>query len=637
MKTSDAVSDFRLSGFAVGRVFRVLSLIVAMIGLTQCAAAQDRSQVKIVDVIWGFDGRVVVGQFMPLSILVDNLSDQPVEATAGLLQMRGLISAVGGELVQPVYIGPNARRWVQFYPFINLDPAGWRFELRGEERTWRFDPIDQPRSVFDRNRLTAQEDPVLPAVILDPPGFQQRAPTTVKHMPSEIFPPYATAMNGLRALFLDDVPDWETPRQEALLSWLRSGGQLHLLLNSNRQPLRFSGVLSSLNEPFSRFAVGSGTVVRHEIQRNELNEQIVAEVVRAPRASQPSADDGTSNAGNAFNTGFQDLSVVHDDDLFMSLRDLSRPEHSWAIIFMLSVVYIGMIFPGCWILSKQRRVHFLIPYAAITGLAVIFSLIFLVIGRRGYGESTSLHSLMIARAEDETHWNTLLFANLFVTSGNQYQIEDPGNQTLIVSGTSDERVDAAAVSGNSAVYDSRIPPFSSQSVIARRRMTTASWEMSVEDFARSGDHLTRFSMTFGQHFPVGDDIQYFLVHRSDLHTAGIDRASRRLRMNNDRRHFTSFCVPQSEDSGMRLTWNNSVDTDQNPFEAFAAKALPLLASRTVLDDFVATLKDFSLPADQIRLMIYAPIPDDFDLKLNADVNRDGRILFVRTLSLQSAD
>ena len=61
----------------------LVALIVGRI-FDPTVMAQDSQPLRVVEVVWGFDGRVVTGQFMPLSILVDNLSDQPIEATARL-------------------------------------------------------------------------------------------------------------------------------------------------------------------------------------------------------------------------------------------------------------------------------------------------------------------------------------------------------------------------------------------------------------------------------------------------------------------------------------------------------------------------------------------------------------------------
>ena len=259
------------------RMCGVLMLQLLMAGFASPVCGQLLQQIRIADKVWGFDGRVVNGQFMPLSIELDNLSDEPLEALATLRSVSGMIRETGGTATQSVFLGPHSRRWVQFYPYIVGGTSSWRFELRTEQETLTFDPIDQPRSVQDSNALEMKTvDQTLPAVILDRPDAPVRIPVTVKHMPEEIFPPYATATHGLYALFMDHVPDWETPRQEALLSWLKSGGHLHLLRDQNNQTLRFSGVLAALNEPFQEFHVGDGSVTRHEFQRADLAQDIVA-------------------------------------------------------------------------------------------------------------------------------------------------------------------------------------------------------------------------------------------------------------------------------------------------------------------------------------------------------------------------
>ena len=50
-------------------IFMVTFLVATL--LAPACMAQDSQQLRIVEVVWGFDGRVVTGQFMPLSILVD--------------------------------------------------------------------------------------------------------------------------------------------------------------------------------------------------------------------------------------------------------------------------------------------------------------------------------------------------------------------------------------------------------------------------------------------------------------------------------------------------------------------------------------------------------------------------------------
>ncbi len=614
--------------------------------LAPSCMAQDSQQLRIVEVVWGFDGRVVTGQFMPLSILVDNLSDQPVEATARLRRRTGALIEVGGVSTQPAFIGPNSRRWIQFYPYMMSNSATWHFDLQTEEKTYTFDSMDQPRAIYDRNRDSQEAQLSLPAVILDPPGFATKSPTTVKHMPAEIFPPYATAMHGLHALFLDHVPDWEAPRQQALLSWLKSGGQLHLMKDSNNQTLSFSGILAPLNEPFPEFPVGSGTVTRHDFQRDGLSLQVVTPAVTPPGANMdsPEPEPSFNQIGTASHTA-QEEATVNDDELLMWMRELTQPDHAWIPIFLLSMCYVALIFPGCWILSKQRRLHFLVTYGAIAGLAVVFSLIFLFIGQRGYGETTSLHTLAVARAEDATHWSSLEYRTLFVTSGDLYTLDDKDRQTMLASGAADERADALMTAGNSASVVARVPPFSSQSMIFRRRLTHDDWNLAITNVEQSGSELTALTLSFNEKFPLQKDNKYFVIHGKRIHTLKADDAKKQLTYAGGGSPLMSFCSPVQEFDNsfpMVVTTRGIVGPDGNEVlddpvaECFSKSMLKLIA-RSAADDFYADLKRFELPEGRVRILIYAPIPAAQEMTVSADVKREGRILYVRDFPMQIGD
>ncbi len=613
--------------------------VVVLLAWTGCvpAVAQQNQKVKIVEMVWGFDGRVVTGQFNPLSILIDNLSEDPIEGDATLRLVTGMINEVGGVATKPVFIGGTSRQWVQFYPYVPDRATSWNFSLRTPDMTLTFDPIDQPRAVFEKSTAAETTDQSLPAVILDPPGMGSRAPTTIKHMPAEIFPPYATATHGLYALFLDHVPDWDGPRQEAMLSWLKSGGRLHLLLDSNNQTLRFPGLMSPLNEPFPEFAVGNGTVTRHDVQRTGLTIQMVIPAVKPPELSPEETQE--LSAFNQTSRPYRNYGLIDADEMFSELRALTQPDHAWWLIFLLSLCYIGLIFPGCWILSKQRKLHFLITYGAIAGLATFFSLLFLVIGRRGYGESTSLHTMAVARAEDDTHWSSFEYNTLFVTAGDVYSIDEKDRQTLMASASTDERVDAKILSGNTASFVSRIPPFSSQSLVARRRITTDNWNLAVTGFSQNGPQLSGLTLTFNDKFPVGDKVECWIMHGRDIHKATIDSSTRQLTLGNQRDLLRTFCdVDRTYDQGATVTMfgiqPNTDQYDTDPLEKFFQTALKRMTARSLADDFVNQLSAFRVQEGRIRLLVYVPIPDSLGLPVSAPVRREGRILFVKEMALQ---
>jgi hypothetical protein len=619
----------------------LLVMISFVIGLMPCTGlAQQKDTLRIVETVWGFDGRVVHGQFMPLSILVDNLSDEPIEGVATLRTRVQLVTPTGGVSAQAVFIGPGARRWIQFYPYIRSSTtASWVFAIETEEQgTFRFDAIDQPRVVLagpDHFRQDDADARTMPSVILDPPGLATRAPTTIKHMPAEIFPPYATATCGLYVLFLDDVPDWEAPRQEALLSWLKAGGRLHLLLDANRQTLRFSGPLSPLNEPFPQFSVESGRVFRHDLQRSELTAQIVGPAVSSP----DTAEDNTDNAAAAIQARqIASSRRMNDDDVFGLLREVTQPEHAWPVIVVLSLIYVGLIFPGCWILSKQHRMHYLVTYGALTGLSLLFSLVFLFIGRRGYGEATSVHSLAFAMAEDATHWNAFQYSSVFVTSGRRYHIEDKDHQSLLSSGA-DEAVDARIVSGNTALFDTIIPPFASQAILSRRRLQTEDWGMTVVSSSVSGDELSELTVSVNENFPMSAENQYFVIYGQQVHFAEMNSVTRTIRLQNRRDRVSSFCNPDPPDYSGTMTPFGFQQTGQGDRQTSLQKCfefgLKAMLARSLTEDFVNDPVKFRLPNDQVRIAVWAPFPTAADLTLDAESRRDGRVLYLRTLPVQA--
>ena len=627
-------------------VKQFLQLCILLFSILHMAPVlgQATQQVRIADKIWGFDGRVMNGQFMPLSIELDNLSDEPIEAQATLRSMAGMLREAGGTATQSVFLSPHSRRWVQFYPYIAGVTSSWRFELITENETFKFDPIDEPRSVLESGSVqTKSEDQSLPVVILDRPDASIKIPVSIKHMPEEIFPPYSSATHGLYAMFMDHVPDWETPRQEAMLSWLKAGGRLHLLLDQNHQTLRFSGPLGALNEPFTEYHVGSGSVTRHEIQRGELTKDIVTAAITNQGLSKTDLDEIAEyekQANTGFGSGFG-VSSTDDDDLFTELRQLTQPKHMWWLIFLLSLCYVGLIFPGCWILSRQRTLHFLVTYGSIAVLAAIFSLMFLFIGRRGYDESTSLHSASIARAEDDTHSSLLQLTTLFVTEGNTYSMTDKDHQTLLASGASEESVDALITSGNMASFVSRIPPYSSQAVRSRSRIEIDNWNLAVTSLSQQGDELKDLTIAFGDKFPNDPLVESLVIHGRHLHHTQIDRQRGQLSLVSRRELLRSYCQKAKSNmlgaSALQPYQELEVEEPKDPVEACFKRMLPHLVRRSLVDDFVRDVGKFRLPEDRIRLLVYAPMPENQHLSVNADVRRTGRILYVRDLLLNPGD
>jgi hypothetical protein len=618
------------------QLMRVLSAALTFAALSAPATAfAQREDLRIVETVWGFDGRIAPGHFNPVSVLLDNLTDSPLDGQVRLNAVSGLINRAGGFYEQPVYLAPNSRRWVQFYPYVARARDTWRLAIRTPDKTYRFDELTAGGSAYQFKQNQKPEPPV--AVILDRTGLPRQAPTTIKRMTADIFPPYSTATTMLRVLMLDHVPDWETPRQDALLGWVRNGGQLHLLQDQNGLPLQFSGGLAALNEPFQQFNLGSGTVTRHDIQRGDVTKEFVDQALGTVESDidqdelQKMLEARRQSNFGSWQFSYFDPSAT-DEAFLAGLRKLTQPEHAWWLILLLSVMYIAMIFPGCWILSQKRTIHFLATYGAITLLALVFSGIFLFIGQRGYGESTVTHALAVARCEGDNHWSVMQWHSLFVTAGDEYEITADDQQALFSAGSTSEAVDARVTAGNKARFDTDIPPFSAQTFLSRRRVEIPDWELKPLEIEATDTSLLRLSIAVGPAFPTGDDVRYLALYRARMYELSCSDGM--LSVQGSLNRLNEFCR-QSQQMQMTYAPFYAQSVDENDTRddrmRFFDASLPMLVQRSLLDDGVYDPVRFSLPNDRIRLFIYTAMPEELHPSVNTDASRSGRVLYVRDL------
>lgn len=611
-----------------------LLLLALLTALFPCSAyAADPSLITIQSKIWGFDGRVHAGQFNPVSFLIDNRTDEAIDAVASLHRTDGIVGTTGGRYEQQVFIGPGAQRWVQLYPYIATDDqAEWILTLGEQE----FRGQQQPRATNAIGVSTKKEKRPKPRpamVILDAPGAMSLKPVTVKHFPESIFPPWGTATVGLHAIFMDHAPDWETPRQEALMSWLRRGGQLHLLKNSRGTRPVFTGALADLNQPFNSFTIGSGQVTRHDFQRGDVSDALVRSIsnISPDKPDELTNAELTANAGqygtpSMYNT--TDSSWL-DETWFDAMRLFTQPDHPWWLIFLLALIYIGAIFPGCWLLARQNR-HYLIVYGSIAGLSIVFSLLFLVIGRRGYGEFTTQQTLAISRVEDNTTQNVMEWNALFVTSGDQYEVTGKNQEAMFAIPGLRQQSSAVITSGNDGQLSVGIPPFSTQTFISRRRLPLADWQLELVSLQPGTAGISNLELQCGPNFAVDDDAQLRLLYRRNLYRVSLEDDTRRLVQTGRLGSLAKICNEYYQNNYGTFGWGYQDDT----IDAFYDKVLPGLILRSLADDGIYDPRDLDLPPDRIRLYVYTRLPQDHFVETSTDSRKNGRVLYVRDIALR---
>jgi len=145
------------------------------------------------------------------------------------------------------------------------------------------------------------------------------------------------------------------------------------------------------------------------------------------------------------------------------LRLRILPEHPWGLINALGLVYLLLIGPAAMILFRKRirKIRWVLAY--LCGTIAVFSLLFLTIGRRGYGEKAGGVDFIYARVLGSQGDRAYLraWSQVFVTDSGVYDIRfgDGSHQFNIADQGQGMTVEARE--GAEASLGIRLPVFSS--------------------------------------------------------------------------------------------------------------------------------------------------------------------------------
>ena len=174
-----------------------------------------------------------------------------------------------------------------------------------------------------------------------------------------------------------------------------------------------------------------------------------------------------NNYGNQYTS---DPAANGSTQLFQTMRNMVRPDHNWPLIFALAFIYLLILFPGIWLVSRKRG-DFRMTYAMILGTVLLFSWFYAEIGKRGYNESTGLREMIIAYPLGNQRIALQKHGSLFVTDGGGYVIPAHGDAAVftVESGFSGN---AQIVNRPEAAVVADIPPFSACSYQESSVLTT---------------------------------------------------------------------------------------------------------------------------------------------------------------------
>ncbi|MBM4076686.1 MAG: hypothetical protein FJ267_13735, partial [Planctomycetes bacterium] len=191
------------------RLRGIVASILVFVALSSSAQALD-----VIDVRWGFNGKVALNRFNLLSVLVNNPTPQPFDGEIKARKTLGGAGFVDAPVVERVALAPESRpTWVRFYVYVGGD--GWGQSTVNEQWriTWgRGESYDVPVPRVAKYQRV---------VLADSSGISRKmgdmSQAAFKQMPEELFPAFVTATDALQVVVIDHEPRQWTPGQKEAL------------------------------------------------------------------------------------------------------------------------------------------------------------------------------------------------------------------------------------------------------------------------------------------------------------------------------------------------------------------------------------------------------------------------------------
>jgi len=584
-----------MSGF---RFFPRVLLALVLLGAGRVEA------LEIQQVLWGFDGRVVPGRFNPVSVLVANQGGGTFDGTMTLAPTLGYGGSRGAAYVQPVFIGPQSARWVQFEAFIGIGP---------EEFSLVWGRGAKEREVFDRQLPTG---PPACVWLMDVNDAFSR-PGAFKAFPDQLFPTTVSATDGLDAVILDYAPRWEPARREAFLDWLRRGGTVHLLPGASGEFPVFTDTLAALNGDGETTRVGAGQVVRHRVPRAELTEKMLTARGFPPRELKTPQNPAIYNLEETF---------------YQRLASLTRPKVSWWLLNTLTFLYIAIIGPVAY--RTARRMDYRWAIGGFLAVVAIFGLAFSIIGRRGYGESQTVHSLSIARSLGGARWDVTQWLSAFATSSGQYTLTHAAPSNLYATSTSGDAAAGQILNGKDGKFLAEIPLYSSRAFTHRGVMqgddlgvTVEKWETKSEGTGGvKSSVLKTLVLKPGSGFPSAAT-EVFALHGTRIYELIKEGQNYTLKGGG-----VTVGDLLAHDKLQTLSNSFRYGNDTTTPEVRLREVIPLLQARALGTSQVSPdISERPLTANQLRLLIAAPAPPGFHMQGRGFVHENGVVLYVQDI------
>lgn len=592
--------------------------------------------IDIEEVVWGFNNQQTSGKCIPLSILLRNNTPEAFDEPVQLNRLQYGGSKTGAPLMRKVFVAPFSSQWVQFYPYI-IESYQEDWSLNWGPRFIYGQKLTRAaNNISSDSRLNA----VRSRIILSRSDALVQKQGYFKQFPEELFPPSVTATDSLDEILIGHVPRWDAARKASFMDWLYQGGVVHLLPDdATGENLSFTSSMVELNSPLDSFRIGEGLVIRHTLKMSQMSENVLIAAVnkihdqeaenilhRKPEARQSKT---VTSQYSAQRYGDINSRLMHQ------LTDLTHPDHNWPLIYLMSFLYLFMIFPGCFLFNKrQKNSRYRNSLLFILFTVVCFSTIFWSIGKRGYGEKTTINSLLIAQPLPGNYFDTTCWINSFVTNGGKYQFISNGEGSIFTTAQDTERINGIIANGIDGFFQADIPAFSSRPFMYRIKVPSTKPECHIVDYELNRDgNLEDLMLEFQPGLPANHSrIQILFREKlySIVQTKEKNRSLFKLKQGGVI-PVTTWRTKLNSDLGYgpRYAYGNQ-DKDANEVYSKLYESLVIKSLDLTTEEQVVNYRDHQA---RFKLFYYCDIPDEFKLKTDVQGDQQGRILFVYDFAL----
>jgi hypothetical protein len=380
---------------------------------------------------------------------------------------------------------------------------------------------------------------------------------------------------------------------------------------------QFPDNLTVLNSLQGKTRIGVGAVIHHPGTRRSIREEMFREEIPANHKE----DEPDQKLTAAINYQY----VPSLEDVFtQKLGTLSRPQHNWALIYLLNLAYLVLIGPVNYLLGRKWR-DYRLTILFFLGSVAGFAILFAFVGRQGNGEQSTARTLSYAHALGDGQFDVTQWSNIFVNSGATYTITHGGDHHLYSTGREYEPVNGLITNGKEGSFEVDIPIFSSRGFI--HRVKHKAEDLGVSIVSLEGDPLTSIQLAVGPGFPR-QPLEAWGFYQDRFYPLKLE--SGQLKLSSGGEKISDFLSVEK----LRLDHLNvgmmfrSEDQTTDPDALFREFTRPVVAR-------VLGLKEGRLdPAswNQIRsrhlqLFVLAKSPDAFRLKTRGTVNELGYVLY----------